>query len=97
MQGEDGAVTTQVTRHSKGCSCRKSNCLKKYCECFQAGICCAPTCRCKDCKNFEGSEALMAVMRREDLESQRSGSAVYLPSVPIQSLHSRICERNIVR
>lgn len=69
LQGEDGAATAHVTRHSKGCSCRKSNCLKKYCECFQAGICCASTCRCKDCRNYDGSEQLLAVMRREDVDT----------------------------
>lgn len=62
QQGEDGAVTQTVTRHSRGCSCRKSNCLKKYCECFQAGIFCAATCRCKECRNYDGSEHLLAVM-----------------------------------
>jgi protein lin-54 len=89
VQGEDGAMTTQITRHSKGCSCRKSNCLKKYCECFQAGICCAKTCRCKDCRNFQGSEQLLAVMRREDQDAthRNSQSVRWHRSTKIPALH----------
>ena len=32
--------------HFKGCNCRKTKCIKKYCECFNAGIPCLDTCKC---------------------------------------------------
>ena len=33
------------------CNCKKSNCLKNYCECFQFGLKCSYSCGCVDCKN----------------------------------------------
>ena len=33
------------------CNCTKSNCMKKYCECFKRGYACNSMCRCLDCKN----------------------------------------------
>ena len=33
------------------CNCTKSNCMKKYCECFKQGFNCNSLCRCLDCKN----------------------------------------------
>jgi hypothetical protein len=33
------------------CNCTKSNCTKKYCECYKAGEGCKELCRCINCEN----------------------------------------------
>ncbi|CAK9233119.1 unnamed protein product [Sphagnum jensenii] len=52
--GEDSMDTPASARHKRGCNCKKSLCLKKYCECYQAGVGCSEGCRCEGCKNMYG-------------------------------------------
>jgi len=59
-------------RHSTGCNCKKSQCLKKYCECFEGAVFCADHCKCKSCQNYDGSEALDAAKLSKDKKGAHS-------------------------
>ncbi|KAF7257384.1 hypothetical protein EG68_06528 [Paragonimus skrjabini miyazakii] len=46
------AANTSV--HTRGCNCKRSGCLKNYCECYEARIRCSSRCRCQYCYNVDG-------------------------------------------
>lgn len=76
---EEGMVVD--VKHDRGCNCRKSNCLKKYCECFQAGVLCTENCRCQGCKNFQSSGYRTAPAEPEEKMQIRSSTRRKRPPV----------------
>jgi hypothetical protein len=80
VSGPGVGTSPKVAAHTKGCHCKKSNCLKKYCECFLGNVLCGPTtCKCTDCKNFEGSVELK---RRRNGEKDPLPAPAPLPPLP---------------
>ncbi|KAK3012738.1 hypothetical protein RJ639_008283 [Escallonia herrerae] len=49
----------------KRCNCKKSKCLKLYCECFAAGLYCVEPCSCQDCHNKPMHEETVLETRKQ--------------------------------
>ncbi|KAI5060047.1 hypothetical protein GOP47_0024467 [Adiantum capillus-veneris] len=64
---------TPPARHKKGCSCKKSKCLKKYCECYQAGVGCSESCRCENCQNLYGKKEGSEGFERKKVRAESDG------------------------
>ncbi|GJQ82265.1 putative tesmin/TSO1-like CXC domain, cysteine-rich domain protein [Trypoxylus dichotomus] len=75
---------TPIRKHTKGCNCKRSGCLKNYCECYEAKIACSSNCKCIGCRNIEDTMDKKNV-RPQNVEvvfgrTQQPTSKVTLPS-----------------
>lgn len=61
------AASAQETKKVT-CNCKKSKCLKLYCDCFSVNMSCSPECNCSNCYNNDSHEAERNKAREAVLE-----------------------------
>ncbi|CAK81633.1 unnamed protein product (macronuclear) [Paramecium tetraurelia] len=56
----------QSKETKKGCNCKKSECKKKYCECYSINQKCTDLCKCENCLNKEEPQEQIQPQKQEN-------------------------------
>ncbi|PPS13166.1 hypothetical protein GOBAR_AA07466 [Gossypium barbadense] len=70
VTGDENLMNTPSARHKRGCKCKRSKCLKKYCECYRAKVGCSDGCHCENCDNSFGRKSESMIQRVEKQQNQ---------------------------
>jgi Tesmin/TSO1-like CXC domain, cysteine-rich domain len=76
--GKENAPATPVKAKRVPCNCKKSRCLKLYCECFSAQLFCEG-CNCVECLNTEQDVASRDKAVKETLHKNRTAFEMRAP------------------
>ena len=76
------------------CNCRKSRCLKLYCECFALGRVCGTKCNCLDCCNNQMNEAMKKRGLQQRVETEEKKTQIKGPGCNCRKSHckKKYCE-----
>ena len=77
------------------CNCKKSNCLKNYCECFQFGLKCTYSCGCVDCKNRNLLEKKLFFVENNCQNNSKKGTNNNIQDIKININENKINDNTI--
>ncbi|KAM3140545.1 hypothetical protein pb186bvf_007357 [Paramecium bursaria] len=55
-------------QQKQGCICKRTQCLKFYCQCFQAGKLCTDSCECMDCCNNDKNQQILEQTKQQIIQ-----------------------------
>ncbi|KAF6778292.1 hypothetical protein AHF37_01959 [Paragonimus kellicotti] len=86
-------------KHSKGCNCKRSGCLKNYCECYEAKISCSNLCRCQGCRNYDNEciQRNNTHLNSSTISKQKSAYLHKKSAVCFEHADSNVINAQIVR
>eukprot|EP01017_Pseudomicrothorax_dubius_P010845 TRINITY_DN13939_c0_g2_i1.p1 TRINITY_DN13939_c0_g2~~TRINITY_DN13939_c0_g2_i1.p1 ORF type:complete len:251 (-),score=43.30 TRINITY_DN13939_c0_g2_i1:101-853(-) len=93
VQSENQAPTSGLPR---GCKCRKTSCMKKYCECFNRGLKCTSHCFCEGCLNCEKKKEEFVRPKAKSFIAEDKREKPFFSQEKVESSNNSVSNNNIL-
>lgn len=83
-----------IKQQKKCCTCKKSLCLKLYCECFLSGQVCGVDCKCVNCKNTSEFDSFRHIIIQSMMSKKQTYKKLEMLRQPNALGISCVCKKS---